>query len=61
MRALADLRAERAEELLRDKTNATLDAGFEAGFQSASAFVRAFRKRTGLPPASWRRRKGAKR
>jgi methylphosphotriester-DNA--protein-cysteine methyltransferase len=60
MRALADLRAERAETLLRDGTNRTLDAGFGAGFQSASAFVRAFRRRTGLPPASWRRsRKGA--
>ena len=61
MRALADLRAERAEELLRDESNSTLDAGFEAGFQSASAFVRAFRRRTGMPPASWRRTKGAKR
>ncbi len=59
MRALADLRAERAETLLRDGSISTLDAAFEAGFQSASAFVRAFRRRTGLPPASWRRsRKG---
>ena len=63
MRALADLRAERAEALLRDKRTTTLDAGFEAGFQSASAFVRAFRRRTGMPPASWRRsmkRKGVR-
>jgi AraC family transcriptional regulator of adaptative response / methylphosphotriester-DNA alkyltransferase methyltransferase len=55
MRALADLRAERAEALLRDRSNTTLDAGFAAGFESSSAFVRAFRRRTGLPPASWRR------
>ena len=55
MRALADLRAERAEALLRKRSAAVLDAGFEAGFQSPSAFVRAFRRRTGLPPASWRR------
>ena len=62
MRALADLRAERAEALLRDASMPTLDAGLEAGFQSASAFVRAFRRRTGLPPAVWRRsRKGEKR
>ena len=60
MRALADLRAERAEELLRDRSTTALEAGFNAGFQSASAFVRAFRRRTGLPPASWRRRKGMK-
>src|SRR6266850_3470461 len=55
MRALADLRAERAEALLRQGTIGTLDVGFAAGFQSPSAFVRAFRRRTGLPPASWRR------
>jgi len=62
MRALADLRAERAEALLRDASMPTLDVGLEAGFQSASAFVRAFRRRTGLPPAVWRRsRKGEKR
>jgi methylphosphotriester-DNA--protein-cysteine methyltransferase len=62
MRALADLRAERAEHLMRDGVMPTLEAGFEAGFQSASAFVRAFRRRTGRPPASWRRsRKGGRR
>jgi AraC family transcriptional regulator, regulatory protein of adaptative response / methylphosphotriester-DNA alkyltransferase methyltransferase len=62
MRALADLRAERAETLLRDSSISTLEAGFAAGFESSSAFARAFRRRTGLPPASWRRsKKGAKR
>ena len=55
MRALADLRAEQAETLLHDRSVAVLDAGFAAGFQSSSAFVRAFRRRTGMPPATWRR------
>ena len=55
MRALADLRAERAEALLRDMKAPVLEVGFTAGFQSPSAFVRAFRRRTGMPPASWRR------
>ena len=55
MRALADLRAEKAEALLRDKAVSTLEAGLASGFQSVSAFTRAFRRRTGLPPAAWRR------
>ena len=56
MRALADLRAERAERALLEAGITTLEAGFAAGFQSPSAFTRAFRRRTGLPPAAWRRR-----
>ena len=55
MRALADLRAERAEALLRGGAMSVLEVGFAAGFQSPSAFVRAFRRKTGVPPASWRR------
>jgi len=55
MRALADLRADRAQSLLRNGAMSTLEAGFAAGFQSASAFTRAFRRRTGLSPAAWRR------
>lgn len=58
MRALADLRAERAAALLREGPISTLEAAFAAGFQSASAFTRAFRRRTGLPPAAWRRKTG---
>src|SRR3989442_14240089 len=62
MRALADLRAERAEALLRNGSARTLDVGFASGFESSSAFVRAFRRRTGLPPATSRRSlKGEKR
>jgi methylphosphotriester-DNA--protein-cysteine methyltransferase len=55
MRALADLRADRAQALLREDGMATLEVAFAAGFQSASAFTRAFRRRTGLGPAAWRR------
>ncbi len=58
MRALADLRAERAEALLRKGATGTLEVGLAAGFQSASAFTRAFRRRTGLPPGAWRRSQG---
>ena len=55
MRALADLRAQRAESLLRDRPRTTLEVAFEAGFQSVSAFTRAFRRRTGMPPATWKK------
>jgi len=56
MRALADLRAERAERVLLEDGGTALEAGFVVGFQSASAFTRAFRRRTGLSPARWARR-----
>lgn len=55
MRALADLRAERAEALMKRNGTGTLAAGYAAGFGSASSFERAFRRRTGLSPAAWRR------
>jgi AraC family transcriptional regulator, regulatory protein of adaptative response / methylphosphotriester-DNA alkyltransferase methyltransferase len=55
MRALADLRAERAEALLRDHRLTALEAGLSAGFGSPAAFARAFRRRTGSSPAAWRR------
>jgi len=58
MRALADLRVERAEELLQDSRLTVLEAGLAAGFGSASAFTRAFRRRRGRPPALWRRGQG---
>jgi AraC family transcriptional regulator of adaptative response/methylated-DNA-[protein]-cysteine methyltransferase len=51
MRALADLRAERAELLPGDPRLTVLAAGLAAGFGSPSAFLRAFRRRTGASPA----------
>jgi AraC-like DNA-binding protein len=55
MRALADLRAERAEALLRDDRLTVLEVGLSAGFGSSTAFARAFRRRTGCSPSAWRR------
>jgi AraC family transcriptional regulator of adaptative response / methylphosphotriester-DNA alkyltransferase methyltransferase len=55
MRALADLRAERAEAFLLDDRLTALEAGLSAGFGSPAAFARAFRRRTGRSPSAWRR------
>ena len=57
MRALADVRAERAEILLATTGRGVLEVAFACGFGSASSLVRAFRRRTGTTPAAWRARK----
>jgi methylphosphotriester-DNA--protein-cysteine methyltransferase len=56
MHALADLRVERAKMLLATARGTVLDVAMSAGFQSLSAFARAFRRRTGLAPSFWRAR-----
>jgi methylphosphotriester-DNA--protein-cysteine methyltransferase len=63
MRALAEIRAGRAETLLGTTGSGVLEIALECGFGSASALVRAFRRRTGNTPAAWRarRRKGGRR
>jgi methylphosphotriester-DNA--protein-cysteine methyltransferase len=55
MRALADLRVERAQELLETTGRSVLEVALACGFGGASAMVRAFRRRTGTTPAAWRR------
>jgi methylphosphotriester-DNA--protein-cysteine methyltransferase len=59
MRALADLRAARAQEML-ETGRSVLEIALACGFGGASAMVRAFRRRTGTTPAAWRmfRKKG---
>jgi methylphosphotriester-DNA--protein-cysteine methyltransferase len=58
MRVLADLRAERAEALLKDEGLTVLEAALSAGFGSPAAFLRAFQRRTGCSPAAWREARG---
>jgi methylphosphotriester-DNA--protein-cysteine methyltransferase len=60
MRALADLRVERAQVLLETTGRSVLEVALACGFGGASAMVRAFRRRTGTTPAVWRmlRKKG---
>jgi methylphosphotriester-DNA--protein-cysteine methyltransferase len=56
MRSLADQRAERAESLLANSNDSVLEVALACGFGSASALVRAFRRRTSQTPAAWRTR-----
>lgn len=55
---IAELRVERAREMLRSPRYAefsVLRIGFEAGFNSKSSFYDAFKKRTGCSPAEYRK------
>ncbi|NNM75869.1 alpha/beta fold hydrolase [Sphingomonas sp. ID1715] len=45
-----------AANMLRDGRQTSGVVAFEVGFSSEAAFVRAFRREFGEPPASWRRR-----
>ncbi len=56
MQALGDLRIERAKALLVGSDASVLETALRAGFQSLSAFNRAFQRRTGLAPSIWRAR-----
>jgi len=56
MRALAGIRAERAEIRLAATRDGVLEIALACGFGSAAALVRAFQRRTGTTPAAWRAR-----
>src|SRR5215467_430120 len=55
MRYLARWRIQLAKQLLRDGTNIAEVSG-QIGYESEAAFNRAFKRTTGSPPASWRRK-----
>jgi transcriptional regulator GlxA family with amidase domain len=58
MEYLANWRMQIAAGFLRD-SNATVAAiAMEVGYESETAFSRAFKRLAGLPPATWRRRHG---
>ena len=52
---LTNWRMLRAANLLRDGNANIATVAQEVGYDSEAAFARAFKRRTGLPPASWRR------
>jgi len=53
---LTQARVQAAVGLLRDPHRPILEAGFEVGFDSASAFYRCFRQVTGCAPGEYRKR-----
>ena len=55
IRYLAGWRIQLAKQLLRDGTNIAEVSG-QIGYESEAAFNRAFKRTTGSPPASWRRK-----
>ena len=59
MQYLTQWRMLLAANLLRHSTTPLLRIAEEVGYQTDSAFSRAFRREYGLPPAAWRRAQGA--
>lgn len=59
MRYFSRWRMKIAANLLRDGRRTSGVVAFDVGFSSEAAFVRAFRREFGEPPATWRRRQQA--
>lgn len=55
MQYLANWRMQVAANLLRQEGTPIASVAIEAGYESEAAFTRAFKRHTGLPPATWRR------
>jgi AraC-like DNA-binding protein len=52
---LAQWRMQLASQLLRDTHSTMAAIALEVGYDSEAAFVRAFKRLVGIPPATWRR------
>lgn len=56
MRYLAAWRIQVAKQMLRDEAGAIAEVSARVGYESEAAFNRAFKRATGSPPASWRKK-----
>jgi len=61
MQYLAHWRLQRAAWLMEVRGLGIAQAAAEVGYESESAFNRAFRKRLGAPPGEWRRARASAR
>jgi AraC-like DNA-binding protein len=59
MRYLASWRMQLAKQLIREGACSIQQVATRVGYESEAAFNRAFKRATGLPPATWRRGPGA--
>lgn len=55
MRYLAELRLERAARRLRESERTLAEVALEVGYRSEFAFNRAFKRRFGVPPGTFRK------
>lgn len=56
MRYLAGWRVQLAKQLLRDGDSTIAEIASRVGYESEAAFNRAFKRSSGSPPATWRKR-----
>jgi AraC family transcriptional regulator, alkane utilization regulator len=56
IRYLANWRMQLAKQMLRDGASNVQEVAAKVGYESEAAFNRAFKRATGAPPATWRRR-----
>ncbi|HMJ12923.1 MAG TPA: helix-turn-helix transcriptional regulator [Polyangiaceae bacterium] len=61
MQYLGNWRLQVAARLLERENMNIAQAASAVGYESEAAFNRAFRRRVGMPPGAWRRRKIARR
>jgi len=60
MAYLAQWRMQLASKMLRESQASVLSIAMRIGYDSEAAFGRAFKRIVGMPPATWRRKQGAR-
>ena len=58
---LANWRMQLAKQMMREGAGNIQEVAARVGYDSEAAFNRAFKRATGSPPATWRKRRSARR